>query len=526
MTEDSGKAETTVSPDATQEDDPGDGTLILATQGSVTFVGSILGRAVGFGYLLAVTRLVDASTFGIYSLGVTVVMFLRGFAQLNLDRAIDYFVPQRLSDGDPEGARAVLFDSFVFAMVGTVVVAAGLAVTAGPVAEVFQKPRLGFALPWLALLIPLTAAHRINVGLIKAVKTLQYKLYVDDLVRPAVKLAGTVALLLTGAGLSGLIAGHLLAIAAAIAVGWVLLSRRLSWLHIGRGAGGTVSRSELLRYSLPLAFAGMIYMTVWQIDYFVIGFFLPSSAVAQYRVAFQLTANLVIAMAALAPIYKPLIAERVNKPGQLAALYRTAARWAIMLTLPLAITLGLAPGAYLALLFTPEYATAGTAVLILSVGYLANAAGGPEGMMLEGLGHTRLSLVNAIFLVLINGLLDVLLVPMLGITGAAVGSAVALSARVALGVAEIRYLHGFLPYDSNVIRVGIAGGIAALAGYQLTVAVKPGWVIAVSLPFVVTVTYLIALVAGRAFSSEDYPVARAVDERVGRAVLTRLIPEE
>jgi len=41
----------------------------LATEGSVTFFGNIVGKALKFGFLIVVTNLLSPTTFGLYSLG-------------------------------------------------------------------------------------------------------------------------------------------------------------------------------------------------------------------------------------------------------------------------------------------------------------------------------------------------------------------------------------------------------------------------------------------------------------------------
>jgi O-antigen/teichoic acid export membrane protein len=324
-----------------------------------------------------------------------------------------------------------------------------------------------------------------------------------------------------GMGLIGVIVGYLLATLIAVVVGATLLVWRVDWLRTK--SSGSVKKSKLLRYSLPLVFAGVSFSLVSQVDYFVIGYFMSSSDVAQYRVAWLLTANVLMVHMATGSIIKPMVAEEIENDSLIRARFQLATRWASILTVPIALTMMLAPGTYLSLLFTPEYAEAGLVVMVLCAGYLFNAMTGPKGMVLEGLGFTRLSLLNSIILLVFNSGINVLLIPRIGILGAAIGSATGMILMSAAGIVEIFYTRGIQPYSSSYVRIVVAIVPTVILGRLLVTNVSETVVVAALLPVTLTVVYVVSIKLLRGFTDKDEMIAEAIDSRLGYRVVAPII---
>lgn len=353
---------------------------------------------------------------------------------------------------------------------------------------------------------------------------MKYRVAVRNLLNPLVRTLGAVGLALAGAGVLGLVGGYLLGVTVAVTFGFVFLLYEADWIRSAKSS--PISNHSLLSYSLPLVFAGVIYTLVGQIDYFVIGYFLDTSDVGQYRVAYLLAGNLLIVLRAITPIFKPMIAEDHSDNSLLENRYRLATRWTTMLTLPLVVTLVAAPDVYLSLLFTPEYSVAGMAVVALSIGYLLNASIGPEGMMLEGLGHTRLTLFNTFILVGINALLNILLVPRFGILGAGVATSVALTFAGAIGVFEIYILRSIFPFKRHLFSTWVAILPSIVVAYVLT-SLKLGELLtALLLPSAILLSYVLALRETSAFTDQDVEVALQIDEYMGYSIFELIVSSE
>ena len=499
------------------EDQP-DPAETLARQSSIAFSGDVVRRLIGFTTLAVITRLVSPSVYGLFVLALAIMQFVQALASLGLPKAVDYFVPQYLQAGERGKARAVIIEVTALVLVTSILTALAIIIMADGIAALFAEPGLATVLVLLTVTIPLLALYNVILACFNAIKRLRYRVYTRDFTRPLIRLAATTGILLAGYGILGLIGGYFLGLLAAIFVGALLLGRRVP--QLARVRASPVSAGPLLWYSVPLAFASVIYVVLGQVDSFIIGYFATSADVGIYRIGYSVAANLLIIFVSVSPVFKPLIAEARTDNRSVEEQFRTAVRWMMGLTIPMAIVLALGAEAYLSIVFTPQYAVASLVVVVLSGGYLVSVtSGGPDGALLQGLGYSRLVFLNTALLLVTNVVVSALLVPPLGITGAAIGTASALSVAGIAALLEVYVLRGIHPFSPSILKLPVAALPAIMTGGVVVVLAPGHLAVALVLPIVVLITYGAGLVALRAFTEQDEIVARRFSPRAGRLVV-------
>lgn len=511
-------------PDAATDADPDDeGHLTLATQSGVTFGGNLVKKLFGFVVVAVITRLVSPGVYGLFVLATSIVLFVQMFAIAGLPKAIDYYVPQYANKGEYGKARGILLQVVGLVLLTSFTVAVALFLAAEPLAELFGEPSLQVPLELLSAALPLLALYNVLLASFNAMKRLRFRVYVRDVTRPLVRLTVTALLLgLFGLGVLGLIVGYLAGLAVCILVGVVLLYRRGDVFR--RGPPEWTPYPELLWYSLPLALAGVIYVVMGQIDYFVVGYYLQSDSVGIYRVGYMLASNLLIIFSSLAPVFKPLIAEVRSDDELVTRRYRTATRWAVALTLPLLYVAVLGASTYLSLIFTPQYAEADVVVFVLAMGYLVSiVCGGPGGSLLQGLGYSRLVFLNTSLLFVTNIVVDLLLVPRIGILGAGIATASALTVAGVAAMTELYTVRRIHPFTPSLARVVLVSLPSAAAGAAVVLFVPNQPLVAVLLPVVVLAVYGVSLRLGDAVTTEDVRIAGQISPRLRTTVLERLL---
>ncbi|EMA61883.1 flippase [Halorubrum lipolyticum] len=496
------------------------GDQTMAEQGGVTFAGELIKKGFGFLVVAVITRLVSPGVYGLFVLSTSVLHLTQVFASAGLHRAIDYFVPQYLDRGEPGRARGLTIQVFGLLLLTSTVTGIGVFVAADALAAAFDEPGVATGLRMLSVALPLLAVFNGLMASYSGIKRLRYRVYVRDITRPTVRLLATVGLLLVGFGLVGIVGGYVIGLVLGILLGVVLLTRR----NVLKG-GETVFTSlrEILWYGVPLALAGVIFVVMGQVDYFVVGYFMSSDDVGIYRIGYMLAANLLVFFSSLAPVFKPLIAERRRDGDAIAERYQTATRWVLALSLPAAAVLVLGADAYLSLVFTPQYTAASGVVLALIVGYLVSVtAGGPDGALLQGLGYSRLVFLNSALLLVANLVFSVLLVPRYGILGAGLGTMLALTLSGVAALLEVYHYRGIHPFTRELGLV-VAAWLPALATGALVVTlVSSDLVVAVVLPLVVVGTYALAgrslgVVTPADVEIAEHVVPQSVVDRVRRA---------
>lgn len=492
----------------------------IAKEGGVTLVGSVLGRSLGFLYIAAITRLVSPNVYGTFTLGLSLVMFSRSIFDLSMHRALDYFLPQYLQNNNHEKAGAMLKLVVLIGVTTTSVAAIFLSQSASVFVELFNEKDLLIILPTLALILPLESLLKILESVFKSMKILKYRTYIKDIIKPTMRILFSVSLVFLGMSFFALVIGHIVALIAALSAGFIFLYRRANWFR--SGAISAVQVRPVVSYTIPLVFAGVIYSLVGYIDQFFIGYFLDSSDVAFYQVAFMLAANTLIILRSVTPIFKPTVAGIQNNSSELSTVFKKSTRWITLLTLPIVVTLLVAPELYLSVFFSSEYVVAGSALTALLIGYLINSASGPGGMMLEGLGYTRISLINTSILIIVNTILNILLIPAVGILGAGIATGLALTTISFARLSEIYLIRGIHPYNRDYMKLWVSIFPAAFIGVLIPTFTTT-IISSILIPIVVSACYVIALVFISGFTQEDYKVAREIDKMLGTSILGKVV---
>lgn len=480
--------------------------VTLATQGAVSFLGNVTRTGLGFVFVIIVTNLVSPNVYGIFTLGLSIAILTRQVSSLNLHRSLDYYLPRYLDESLNSQASYLIRRVATLAVVSSIVGGSLLVFLRNHISRIFDAPELSGVILVFGVVVVLETLNEVLVRVFIGVKRMKYKFFTKDLSFQLAKIV--IALLLLGLGMEavGLVVAYLTGVIVSLMLGGFFFYRQITPILGDRST--SVSTQSLLSYSLPLMFAGIIYSVIGQIDFFVIGYFESSAAVGLYKVGFLLAGTLALIRTSLATVFKPMVSETKSNLEALKDKYRTATRWIVLLTIPPTIILILVPRPYLELFFSTQYTKAATATTILSLGYLFNALLAPEGMMLEGLGYTRITLINSITMVAINGLLDIVLVPQFGIVGAAIGTAVAMTTVSALGMLEVRYLVGYFPYSVTFLKVILAGGITfAVTNVVISVS-EMTFLTVLVLPLFVLVVNLVTLVVARGITISDKKILK------------------
>lgn len=497
--------------------------VVLGSQGAITLAGNVSNKVLALLFVILATRVVSATTFGVFTLAISIISVAQMVSSLNLNRSIDYFVPRALARGDREAAGGLLVQIVTAEILLSGGLAALLFVGRNHIAVAFGMPQLRPALAILAWVLPFVILRQALVRWFASIKRLEYRIYVRDVAQPLLKLVVLLVAAIIGFKLTALASAYLIGAVAACVLGGYILYTRTNWTF--RHSDGFFPPRTVVEYALPLLFAGFIYTLIAQIDFFIIGLFDSSSAVGEYKVAFLLASNILIVLRSLTPIFKPLIAEvqKPTDPQVLTTRYQTAARWSVMFTIPPAITLISDPNAFLNVLFTASYGGAAAALSVLTIGYMLNAAFGPDGMMLEGLGKTRLTLLNSLIFLGLNTTLDIILVPRIGILGAAIGTTVAMTATGMLTVFEVFIVSGAYPFSKPFGRTVLALPPALLLTKATAWVVGGDMAAVVILPVVALLSYGILHHFLAGYTKQDEEMAKQLDSLLGRQVFQRVL---
>ena len=395
----------------------------LARGGLTALVIKLSSAGLTFLMFLLIARIMSADDYGRFALGFSLASFMGIVAGVGLPTAILRWWPEYQTKGNLEGARDILrFGTrlilMVAVVVGIVMAAVSEAVSGG--GRLFHAAAL--------LIVPLALSDYFASAL-RALDRIVAALAPKDVAWRflAVMIAGVYVLAEFRARPDQVLA--LLALLLALLILW-------QWAHLRKAVDEVVpsSRPEpgrsvptfhrpaVLRVALPMWAAAVLINASQHVDIVVIGLFVTPYAAGGYFAAARVASLLGFVLLAMYMISSPLIA-RYHYDGDRAGLQALLRRMIVMIAIP---TVGgflviILFGDGIMRLFNPAYAEFHGLLILLAASYALSALGGPTEYVMQ-MTDNQTPFLRMMMVGYGAGLLVLLvLLPLIGIWGAAIG---------------------------------------------------------------------------------------------------------
>ncbi len=264
-------------------------------------------------------------------------------------------------------------------------------------------------------------------------------------------------------------------------------------------------------------------------DRLLIGFLLPISFVTYYVVAVKLAEIIRSVPMPVVGVLFPAVSDLKAK-GEVSAISEIllrGTRYVLSMSIPISVFLFLFSRQILAIWMGPEYGqSSGLVLMLFASAYLVNTLTFVNTSVLFGLGIHRLMAIYCVASSAINLGLDLILIPRMGIHGAAAASLAAfLATNPALVVHSGRALGVSVREILRAIRPPVLSGVlAGLAGYLLLRVFHPtGWTGLILSAVSLLVVYYGSLALGGGFDERDRAVLRKFMEVALRSTPLRAL---
>ncbi len=424
-------------------------------------VGGLLAAVVsglgGLAFIMVGTRFYSKADAGSVFVITSVFLIVLAIATLGADTGITRYVAVRTADR-PEDIGAtvsvvfapVALLSVLLAVVGWFTLPALLAGT--DYADTASAARL------LAVFLPAAALSVLTLAATRGLGTVRPTVLVEGLLRQG--LQPLLALLAAWRGLDffWLTAAWVAPYALAGVAGWfwyVRLCRErgvAAWIS-PFAAGSRVIAREVWAYNAPRSLTQIAQMAVRRADVPLVGALAGKEAASVYTAASRFVAAGLQGIRGIQQMVGPQIARLVaaNEMPQASLTLRTATTWNVLIAWPIYLFCAAIPGLIMGLF---GYTEGTTVVVILALAMLIGTAAGPVDIALLMVGRSMQSLVNNFAALATNLVLNLLLIPVLGIVGAALAWAVAIVVSNALPTWQIRKILGH-PSDRSTAMAAV-----------------------------------------------------------------------
>jgi O-antigen/teichoic acid export membrane protein len=436
----------------------------VARGGAIGLVGAGVSAVAGFGLVLVVTNNYSADIAGQFFTVTSTFMLMAAVATLGTDTGLGRFLLRYEAQDRRGDIPPTLRAAFRPTIACSVVLAAVVLALAEPIADLIgltghEGPA---SLRVLAVLLPFATWNALALAGTRAFGRMRMTVLVDKIGRSSAQPLAVLAVSATGTGLLVLTWAWSVPYAVAAVVSSFVfrsfLRRRGTHTHTEPTKGYRELRREFWRFTWPRSITRVSQMAIQRMDIILIAALRSPQEAAIYTAATRFVALGQFGTQAIQQVLQPkftaLLAHRER--DSLKEVYRISAAWSMALAWPLYVIVGSAPLAYLGL-FGPEYAEDGVVVVVLmTVAMLFGVASGPADTLLLMSGRSALSLANSLTALALDLTLCVVLIPRMGITGAAIAWAVAVVTRCTLAVVQVRT-------TMKILSFGPAAAIVAAA---------------------------------------------------------------
>ncbi|ELY70044.1 flippase [Natrinema versiforme] len=277
-----------------------------------------------------------------------------------------------------------------------------------------------------------------------------------------------VAFVLTGLGALGALFGYIVGYAIAAAVGLALLYHGFYARYDTAEEYEDGLARRLIEYSIPLTATRSANVIDKQIDIVLVGVFLNPAAVAFYTLAKQITDFVLAPAESLGFTISPNFGEQ-KAAGQLEEarrIYETSLTNILLLYIPAAVGLAIVAEPFLTMVIGNEYAGAVPVLQVLAGFVVLQAITNLTSDSLDYLGRARSRAIAKGGTAVANLGLNVLLIPTIGVVGAALATVATHSVYVAVNLYIVHTELGL-----NVTRIARTTGLICVITGVMAVSV-------------------------------------------------------
>ncbi|MCX6179946.1 MAG: polysaccharide biosynthesis C-terminal domain-containing protein [Chlorobiales bacterium] len=433
---------------------------VIAGQAGFSFAGFLFGQASRFGFNLLVARVLDADALGTYALAVAVIQISEVLAIAGLDSGLLRFVSVHSSD--PLRQKAVIASALKTSLFLSIVVALFLVLFSGRIALMLHGSHLlQLTLCCYAAALPFNVATMLYGHAIQGFRKLQPKIIATQVLNPFFLLLLT--LLFRSVVGQDAALFFPFALSGAVAFFWIrpFLSKisGVVPMDIVRAS----SDKAMMVYALPFMVVSLLSMITHWLDIMMLGMLTDTATVGLYHPAAR-TAGLIRAvLLAFAGIAAPMIAmlHAGSQSAEIGRIYKMVTRWIFGLVIPPVILFMLLPEMVLGV-FGGRFIAGTSALLLLTAASFLQVCFGLSSTVLAMTGYARLSLYNAFGALGLQFVLNLFLIPWMGINGAALATLLVFFLLSAVRLAEVFILLKIHPFGKALWKPFVAGLCSAL----------------------------------------------------------------
>jgi len=490
----------------------------VAKGGFIIFVGIILLFVTTFFYRIIAARHFGPSDYGLLTLGITTLNIATIFGLAGIHRSIGKLVNHYLAKKQYNKLKGVIFSSFIITAAFSVLILLLLYFSSPLIEErLFRIKGISKIIRIFSIGVPFSVLTQMLKYHFFAFKKPEYAIVSESISERMLNLIFLIFVVLLSASVYFLSWAYVASLVISFVVGILILNSRVHKI-IRKELKPEFDFKNIISFSMPLMLTGILGVALAWTDTIFIGIFKSDADVGVYNAAYIIASALMIFWLSFGDIFYPIISELYSKKAKdsIRKIFEIASRWIFIMSFPIFLVILVFPSAVISLLFGQNYLSASIPLAILIVGYFFITMFGLAEQGLIVFKKTKfLGIITSVGF-FVNIALNIILIPIYGIAGAAIATTFSILMITLLKLAYFKRILQF-NYDKPLYFKFVCAGIIAflITFYSFKLLWFPKMYLFLPALAAYFALYFILLVVFKSFSDEDISVLEAVERKIG-----------
>lgn len=419
----------------------------LAVKGAIiVFIVSMLAAFLGYIARVVLARNLSVEDFGLFNAVFSFLGMIGIFKSLGFDKALIKFIPEFRHENRNDFIKSSIAYVAIIQLITNIIVLIAVYFLSSYLSiKFFHSPQAGIALKIMAIAFFLDSFVLVIKFTFQGFKEMLYFSMID-VVRMLIVIAVVIIGFKLNYGLLSPIAAYIVAPAVLLIIfGSILLKRVFPEFFSSSVIFDRIfSRGSLLRkiskYSIFVMETGGAALILYYTDILALTYFSDLKNVGLYSVALPTAKVFLYFPRVIGGILLPLTAELWAKKEEklLAAGMELLYKFSIIIIVPLVFIMLSFTDLLITVLYGPNYILASAPMKILSIGMLFAILYGINISFFAGIGQPKITSKIVYISAIFNFIANIILIPRIGIIGAAIATTISYFIMMAVGLFYIK----------------------------------------------------------------------------------------
>jgi len=428
--------------------------LNVTKKSGYVLLSIIIFALLNFIFDFVAARFLGAAIYGKFVYIYSFLVFLSYFVLLGINNGLVYYIPKFIHNNESNKLFNIInFYVFIITIlsifISLILIIKSSWITKNILNNINLSSILKISSP-LIILIVITCFYQ---SVLKGLEEIFLYAFTRNFFEPLIRVIFIIIFIILGFKVLGLIFSYILSfLLCLILILYKLIKKNKIFSYFGKiYSKDTI---DILKYSFPLLFSGLLFILMTKVDVFMIGFFLEEKWVGIYNIAIRLGTFSAIVYLAIKIVFKPVISRlyHKNKNKELENLNKTLSKW-IFGSNFIVFLIVLIFNKEIMKIFGNEFLLGSFALILITCSQTIKSSVGASGLIIIMTGYSVFDFYINLIAVLVNIVLNILFIPRLGINGAAIAFLVSLLLNNVLKVLFVLKVHKIHPYNKGYIKL-------------------------------------------------------------------------